>query len=121
MTADRIADSGVRRSITFSRSSTGWVPANIAGMIAKYFATSFAIENVVRAPTSLVAGERVGTRVLRRRRRAQSGSSAQLRRKIEADPARPTIIGTDPGIGYRWLLQPSEQAVTQGTSSGRRL
>ena len=28
----------------------GKMPANIAGMIAKYFATSFAIENVVSAP-----------------------------------------------------------------------
>ena len=31
-------------------SSTGKAPANIAGMIAKYFATSFAIENVVSEP-----------------------------------------------------------------------
>jgi two-component system, OmpR family, KDP operon response regulator KdpE len=29
---------------------------------------------------------------------------SQLRRKIEPDQARPTIIATDPGIGYRWLL-----------------
>lgn len=28
----------------------GWAPANIAGMIAKYFATSFVRENVVSAP-----------------------------------------------------------------------
>lgn len=26
---------------------------------------------------------------------------SQLRRKFEPDPARPTIIATDPGIGYR--------------------
>jgi two-component system KDP operon response regulator KdpE len=32
---------------------------------------------------------------------------SQLRRKIERDPSRPTIIGTDPGIGYRWLLRPT--------------
>jgi two-component system, OmpR family, KDP operon response regulator KdpE len=32
---------------------------------------------------------------------------SQLRRKIERDPGRPAIIGTDPGIGYRWLLQPA--------------
>lgn len=31
---------------------------------------------------------------------------SQLRRKIERDPGRPGIIGTDPGIGYRWLLRP---------------
>jgi two-component system, OmpR family, KDP operon response regulator KdpE len=30
---------------------------------------------------------------------------SQLRRKLEADPARPAIIATDPGVGYRWLLQ----------------
>jgi two-component system KDP operon response regulator KdpE len=35
---------------------------------------------------------------------------SQLRRKIEADPARPTIIATDPGIGYRWLLRSTEEA-----------
>jgi len=26
---------------------------------------------------------------------------AQLRRKIEADPARPTLLATEPGVGYR--------------------
>lgn len=35
---------------------------------------------------------------------------SQLRRKIESDPARPTIIATDPGIGYRWLLRSTEEA-----------
>ena len=34
----------------FSVSSCGKTPANIAGMIAKYLATSFAIENVVSEP-----------------------------------------------------------------------
>jgi two-component system, OmpR family, KDP operon response regulator KdpE len=33
---------------------------------------------------------------------------SQLRKKIEPDPGRPRIIATDPGIGYRWLLQPEE-------------
>src|ERR1700681_4938114 len=50
MTADRIADCGVFRCMMFSAFSTGNVAANIAGMIAKYLATSFAIENVVSAP-----------------------------------------------------------------------
>jgi len=36
---------------------------------------------------------------------------SQLRRKIERDPGRPRIIATDPGIGYRWLLRPAEEAV----------
>ena len=35
---------------------------------------------------------------------------SQLRRKIEAEPSRPKIIATDPGIGYRWLLRPREPA-----------
>ena len=50
ITADKIADCGEVRCITFSRSSAGYVVTNIAGMIAKYFATSLAIENVVSAP-----------------------------------------------------------------------
>ena len=33
---------------------------------------------------------------------------SQLRRKIETDPSRPRIIATDPRIGYRWLLRPTE-------------
>jgi two-component system KDP operon response regulator KdpE len=35
---------------------------------------------------------------------------SQLRKKIEPDPARPTVIVTDPGIGYRWSLRPLEAA-----------
>ncbi len=50
MTAERIADSGEASFITLSLSSPGKTPANIAGMIAKYFATSFAIEKVVSEP-----------------------------------------------------------------------
>jgi two-component system KDP operon response regulator KdpE len=36
---------------------------------------------------------------------------SQLRKKVEPDPARPTVIVTDPGIGYRWSLRPVEAAV----------
>ena len=27
----------------------------------------------------------------------------QLRQKIEAEPASPTLIITEPGVGYRWM------------------
>lgn len=50
MTAERIADSGEVRPMTLSLSSDGYATANMAGMIAKYFATSLAMEKVVRAP-----------------------------------------------------------------------
>ena len=32
---------------------------------------------------------------------------SQLRRKIEPDPERPSIVVTDPGVGYRWVLRPA--------------
>src|SRR6266567_673294 len=50
MTAERMADCGVFRCMMFSAASTGKVAANMAGMIAKYLATSLAIEKVVSAP-----------------------------------------------------------------------
>jgi two-component system, OmpR family, KDP operon response regulator KdpE len=34
---------------------------------------------------------------------------SQLRRKIETDPSRPRVIATDPGVGYRWTLKPSDE------------
>ena len=43
---------------------------------------------------------------------------SQLRRKIETDPSRPRIIATDPGIGYRWLLRPTEAAETVAPKEG---
>ena len=47
MTADRIADCGLCSRMMFSRSSPGNSATNIAGMIAKYFAMSLAIEEDV--------------------------------------------------------------------------
>ncbi len=31
---------------------------------------------------------------------------SQLRRKLEPDARQPRIVETDPGVGYRWLLEP---------------
>ena len=50
ITAARIADRGDSRRMMLMSSSTGKTPMNIAGMIAKYLATSLATENVVNAP-----------------------------------------------------------------------
>src|ERR1700704_5877147 len=50
MTAERIADCGLCSRMMFSRSRPGNIATNIAGMIAKYFAMSLAIENVVSEP-----------------------------------------------------------------------
>lgn len=43
------------------------------------------------------------------------------RGKIEPDPARPTIIATDPGVGYRWLLRSMRRRVAarRGSQGGR--
>jgi two-component system KDP operon response regulator KdpE len=32
---------------------------------------------------------------------------SQLRRKIEPEPQHPRVIRTEPGVGYRWELEPS--------------
>ena len=50
ITADRTADCGLWRLMMFSALSWGYVTAKRAGMMAKYFATSLAIENVVKEP-----------------------------------------------------------------------
>jgi two-component system KDP operon response regulator KdpE len=34
---------------------------------------------------------------------------SQLRHKIEPDPTHPRLLVTDPGIGYRWTVRPSDE------------
>jgi len=43
---------------------------------------------------------------------------SQLRRKIEPDPGRPSLIVTDPGVGYRWEAEATQRRNRE--SSGRR-
>src|SRR5215831_8342522 len=50
ITADKMALCGVDNCITLSALSSGYVATNAAGIMAKYFATSLATENVVIAP-----------------------------------------------------------------------
>lgn len=38
---------------------------------------------------------------------------SQLRHKVEQEPGRPKIVGTDPGVGYRWLLHPADEEPAQ--------
>ena len=40
---------------------------------------------------------------------------SQLRHKIEPDQERQQLIVTDPGIGYRWVLRPSEDVAPAAT------
>jgi hypothetical protein len=50
ITAARIADRGVASRIRLRGASWGRARTNMAGTIAKYLATSFAMEKLVRAP-----------------------------------------------------------------------
>src|SRR5260370_1142277 len=61
ITADKIADSGVARCIIFSAFRTGNVPANMAGMMAKYLATSFSISNDVAKYFAIIPAMFSGT------------------------------------------------------------
>ena len=50
ITAERIALWGDARCMMFNGAISGYTPMNMAGMIAKYFATSLAMEKVVSTP-----------------------------------------------------------------------
>jgi two-component system, OmpR family, KDP operon response regulator KdpE len=39
---------------------------------------------------------------------------SQLRKKVEPDPARPSLIVTDPGVGYRWTARPAVEETASG-------
>jgi len=39
---------------------------------------------------------------------------SQLRKKVEPDPARPSLIVTDPGVGYRWTARPDVEEAASG-------
>ena len=43
---------------------------------------------------------------------------AQLRRKLEPDPARPRWLITEPGMGYRFQPGPEHQDATGGDPPG---
>ena len=57
ITADRMADSADPSRMMFSASSPGYATANRAGRIAKYLATSLAIEKVVNDPRVINIGK----------------------------------------------------------------
>jgi two-component system, OmpR family, KDP operon response regulator KdpE len=44
---------------------------------------------------------------------------AQLRRKLEPDPARPRWLITEPGMGYRYQPSPDEDALAPGATATR--
>src|SRR5258707_921237 len=93
MTAARIADCGLCSRMMFSRSRPGNIATNIAGMIAKYFAMSLAIENVVSAP-------RVISSCFRRADLSAHGRGAAGGGAAGADPAEfdgdLAALGPDP-------------------------
>ena len=47
-------------------------------------------------------------------------SMVQLRRKVEADPARPQLLVTEPGVGYRMREPQAGMDAVQGRSTAQR-
>lgn len=43
---------------------------------------------------------------------------AGLRKKLEPDPVSPTLILTEPGVGYRWVASPAEGSNADTAGSG---
>jgi two-component system KDP operon response regulator KdpE len=46
---------------------------------------------------------------------------AQLRRKLEADPARPRHLLTEPGMGYRFQMEEREPVMNEGGAPGETI
>ena len=40
---------------------------------------------------------------------------SQLRKKVEPNPSRPSLILTDPGVGYRWAVSPGPEETHGGS------
>ena len=79
------------------------------------------LEVLVRHPGKLLSQRQLLTEVWGPGYETAGGNlrvyMAQLRRKLEADPARPRHLLTEPGMGYRF--QPQEQ--DSGHRGGRQL
>ena len=121
ITADRMAELGECRFITFSLSSCGKMPANMAGRIAKYFARSLATLNVVRAPRvisiclpiSTISMSLVGSDLI---------GSDPVAADPNADPwfhTRPSAVALDlDGDGSADVLGPADPSISMGSNKG---
>ena len=117
MIADVIAESGLCRCRMFSLPRAGITLANMAGMIAKYLATSLVMENVVSAPRvissclpiSTISMSLVG---LESRSTMFPASLAAQRPGVHGHPdvglgERGGVVGAVPGHGDQYARLPA--------------
>jgi two-component system KDP operon response regulator KdpE len=80
------------------------------------------VEVLLRHPGKLLSHRQLLTEVWRPGYETAGGNlrvyMAQLRRKLEADPARPRHLLTEPGMGYRFQPQEQDPAMTADGTSG---